>query len=90
MSISLAELKEKLLAAHRMGLRTVILPRDNEKDLADVPPEVQSDLTVKFVETMDEVLQMALERPLPSPPEAPVEVLPKSEPTVERERGLTN
>ena len=57
--------KEKLLAAHRMGMRTVILPRDNEKDLADVPPDVQAALTVKFVDTMDEVLQLALESPLP-------------------------
>lgn len=56
--------KEKLLAAHRLGLRTVILPRDNEKDLADVPPEIQAQMSVKFVETMDEVLLLALERPL--------------------------
>jgi ATP-dependent Lon protease len=56
--------KEKLLAAHRMGLRTVLLPKDNEKDLADIPPDIQSMLSVKFVETMDEVLQLALERPL--------------------------
>ena len=48
--------KEKLLAAHRMGLRTVVLPKDNEKDLAEIPPEVQSSLAIKFVETMDEVL----------------------------------
>jgi ATP-dependent Lon protease len=56
--------KEKLLAAHRMGLRTVLLPKDNEKDLADIPQEVLSVLTVQFVETMDEVLQIALERPI--------------------------
>jgi ATP-dependent Lon protease len=56
--------KEKLLAAHRMGLRTVILPKDNEKDLADIPQEILSSLTVHFVETMDEVLQIALERPI--------------------------
>ncbi len=57
--------KEKMLAAHRMGLKTVILPKDNEKDLADVPPDVQAVLSVKFVDTMDEVLQVALERPIP-------------------------
>src|SRR6201988_28418 len=56
--------KEKLLAAHRLGLRTVILPKDNEKDLADIPQEILSSLTVHFVETMDEVLQIALERPI--------------------------
>ncbi|HKW63434.1 MAG TPA: endopeptidase La, partial [Candidatus Acidoferrum sp.] len=44
--------KEKLLAAHRMGLRTVVLPKDNEKDLADIPQEILSSLTIHFVETM--------------------------------------
>ena len=55
-------LKEKVLAAHRFGVRTIILPRDNEKDLADIPAEIQKDLSFKLVETMDEVLQIALER----------------------------
>jgi ATP-dependent Lon protease len=54
--------KEKLLAAHRMGLRTIILPKDNEKDLADIPQEILSSLKIHFAETMDEVLQIALER----------------------------
>jgi ATP-dependent Lon protease len=58
-------LKEKILAAHRLGVRTIILPRDNEKDLADVPEEVQKILEFKLVETMDEVLQIALEREAP-------------------------
>jgi ATP-dependent Lon protease len=60
--------KEKLLAAHRMGLRTIILPKDNEKDLAEIPQEILSSLKIHFVETMDEVLQIALERPI-----APIE-----------------
>jgi ATP-dependent Lon protease len=55
-------MKEKLLAAHRMGLRTVLLPKDNEKDLAEIPQEILSSLKLHFVETMDEVLQIALER----------------------------
>ncbi|HZN03331.1 MAG TPA: endopeptidase La [Candidatus Polarisedimenticolia bacterium] len=54
--------KEKILAAHRLGVRTVILPRDNEKDLADVPEDVQKALEFRLVETMDDVLQIALER----------------------------
>jgi ATP-dependent Lon protease len=54
--------KEKLLAAHRMGSQTVILPRDNEKDMAEIPANVQQELTIRFVETMDEVLDLALER----------------------------
>ncbi len=59
-------LKEKVLAAHRFGMKTVIMPKDNEKDLADVPPEVQSELEFKPVDTMDEVLEIALER-MPAP-----------------------
>jgi ATP-dependent Lon protease len=54
--------KEKVLAAHRLGVRTIILPRDNEKDLADVPDDVQKALEFRLVETMDDVLQIALER----------------------------
>src|SRR5690242_1890188 len=54
-------MKEKLLAAHRVGIRTVILPKDNEKDLAEIPAEIQADLTIRFVENMDQVLEIALE-----------------------------
>ena len=58
--------KEKLLAAHRAGIRVIILPRDNEKDLADVPVEIQAEFAIHFVETMDEVLKVALTRsPVP-------------------------
>jgi len=57
-------LKEKVLAAHRAGMTAVILPLDNEKDLKDVPEEVLEDLTVHFVDTMDEVLRIALVSPL--------------------------
>ncbi len=57
-------LKEKLLAAHRAGLFEVILPKDNEKDLAEVPENLRNAMKLHFVETMDHVLQLALERPL--------------------------
>jgi ATP-dependent Lon protease len=57
--------KEKVLAAHRLGIRTIILPRDNEKDLADIPEDIQKTLEFRLVETMDEVLQIALEREAP-------------------------
>jgi ATP-dependent Lon protease len=83
--------KEKLLAAHRMGLRTVLLPKDNEKDLADIPQEILSTLTIHFVDTMDEVLQIALERPI-VPFEHP-EVAPVAEafvPGAEKDTSLTN
>ena len=83
--------KEKLLAAHRVGLRTVILPKDNEKDLADIPPEIQAEMAIRFVETMDEVLEMALESPLPAAGPAPVsEVEPKFGAEVAQDKELTN
>jgi ATP-dependent Lon protease len=54
--------KEKLLAAHRNGLTRVILPKDNEKDLPEVPDYISKDMELHFVESMDEVLRLALER----------------------------
>ena len=84
-------LKEKLLAAHRNGIYTVVLPRDNEKDLADVAPEILAVMTIKFVETMDEVLRLALESPLVVAPLPVVpEVAPEFQPTVETDQELTN
>jgi ATP-dependent Lon protease len=59
-------LKEKLLAAHRAGLFEVILPKDNEKDVAEVPENLRNAMKLHFVDTMDQVLQIALESPLPS------------------------
>ena len=53
--------KEKVLAAHRSGIRTLILPKRNEKDLIDIPEEIRSELTVHFVQKADEVLKLALE-----------------------------
>jgi ATP-dependent Lon protease len=59
--------KEKLLAAHRAGIKHVILPKENEKDLQDLPKDILEVLNVTLVETMDEVLQIALERqPVPT------------------------
>ncbi len=58
--------KEKLLAAHRFGLKTIIMSKDNEKDLADIPEEVRDDLTIHTVETIDEVLAIALEKVKPT------------------------
>ena len=57
-------LKEKLLAAHRAGITTIILPKDNERDLADIPKNVLDGLKVHMVQTMDEVLKIALVEPL--------------------------
>src|SRR5688572_10653389 len=61
--------KEKLLAAHRAGVRTIIIPKDNEKDLADIPKNVLDVLNIHMVSHMDEVLKVALDGPLtPIPP----------------------
>jgi ATP-dependent Lon protease len=57
--------KEKLLAAHRAGVKNIILPKDNEKDLADIPKNVLDALALYMVEGMDEVLKIALTEPLP-------------------------
>jgi ATP-dependent Lon protease len=83
--------KEKLLAAHRLGLHTIILPKDNEKDLADIPPEIQAQMSIQFVESMDEVLQLALEQPLPISGRPPVSgVEPKFGADVAQDNELTN
>ena len=58
-------LKEKLLAAHRAGLFEVILPKDNEKDVAEVPENLRNAMKLRFVDTVDQVLAIALEQPLP-------------------------
>ena len=58
--------KEKVLAAHRAGVKTVIAPADNEKDMEDIPDYVQKDLKFVFVKHMDEVLKVALTR-MPHP-----------------------
>ncbi|WP_411028587.1 S16 family serine protease, partial [Salmonella sp. s58998] len=57
-------LKEKLLAALRGGIRTVLIPGENRKDLADIPANVTRDLKIVPVKWIDEVLDLALERPL--------------------------
>jgi ATP-dependent Lon protease len=59
-------IKEKVIAAHRAGCKTVVLPRDNERDLIEVPEFVRKDLRFVFAEHMDEVLRESLTEPLPS------------------------
>jgi len=53
-------LKEKLLAAHRAGIKQVLIPKDNEKDLIDIPKKVKEDIKITPVEIVDEVLKIAL------------------------------
>ena len=61
-------IKEKVIAAHRSGCKTVIMPRDNERDLLEVPEFVRKDMRFVFAEHMDEVLSEALTKPLPALP----------------------
>jgi ATP-dependent Lon protease len=79
-------LKEKLMAAHRHGIMEAIMPRENERDLPDIPDAIKSTMKLHFVDSMDEVLRIALEREivaLPVPAVAtvvevmPVEVIPE-------------
>ena len=73
-------LTEKLVAARRAGVHTVLIPRGNEKDLGEVPEEVRADLSFVIVETMDQVLEHALERAGSQPSEAPPEMPSESAP----------
>lgn len=72
-------LKEKLLAAHRAGLTCIVIPKENEKDLVEVPQDVLEAMQINLVDTMDEVVQLALER-LPQPRAA---ATPTPEPAAE-------
>ncbi|MBI4893281.1 MAG: endopeptidase La [Acidobacteria bacterium] len=73
--------KEKLLAAHRHGIYEALLPRDNEKDLSDVPENIRKEMKIHFVDSMDEVLKFALVGDLESlasrPPAHPLEITPE-------------
>ncbi|MBV8205451.1 MAG: endopeptidase La [Acidobacteria bacterium] len=70
-------LKEKLLAAHRAGIFEAVIPKDNEKDMADLPENLRNAMKLHLVENMDQVLKIALESPLPEiKEEAPAGLLP--------------
>jgi ATP-dependent Lon protease len=75
-------LKEKLLAAHRAGIFEAVLPRANEKDLADLPENLRSVMKLHFVDQMDDVLRIALEAPLPELHEETPEALTAVKPPV--------
>jgi len=76
-------LKEKLMAAHRHGILEAIMPRENEKDLPDIPDAIKQTMKLNFVDSMDQVLKIALERELvalPMPPGNPaIDVQPTEE-----------
>ena len=64
-------LKEKLMAAHRHGIMEAIMPRENEKDLPDIPEAIRSSMKLNFVSSMYEVLRIALEREIVALPVTP-------------------
>ncbi len=69
-------LKEKLLAAHRHRIPEVILPKDNEKDLTEIPQNIRDAMKLHLVDNMDQVLEIALERPISGLSETAAEVMP--------------
>ncbi|MDN7143611.1 endopeptidase La [Pseudomonas sp. JQ170] len=77
--LAIGGLKEKLLAAHRGGIKTVIIPEENVRDLKEIPENIKQDLQIKPVKWIDEVLQIALQyAPEPLPDVAP-EIVAKDE-----------
>jgi len=80
-------LKEKLLAAHRGGIKTVIIPQENARDLKEIPDNIKADIEVVPVKWIDEVLDIALEY-IPSPKK--VETLPSSEKTVDEQETVSH
>ncbi len=78
--LAIGGLKEKLLAAHRAGIFEAIMPEENRKDLADIPENLKSAMKLNFVDSMDEVLKLALAGPLPEAKEDTPEVLPPVSP----------
>ncbi len=85
-------MKEKLLAAHRHAIHEVILPKDNEKDVPDIPENIRADMKLHFVEHMDEVLMVALERPIEglSVPSVPPEAVESTRPSTKTGRKVTH
>jgi ATP-dependent Lon protease len=71
-------LKEKMMAAHRNGVFEIIFPKDNEKDLADIPQNIKEKMKMYLVENMDQVLSIALERPLPLQPGEEAKATPEN------------
>ena len=76
-------LKEKLLAALRAGITEAIIPKENEKDLPEVPENIRNNMKIHLVENMDQVLKIALERPLPQITTETPETLPAVPPSAE-------
>jgi len=79
-------LKEKLLAAHRGGIKIVIIPQENERDLAEIPKNIIQDLEIRPVRWIDQVWQIALQR-MPEAAVKPGEPTPPEGPKAESKTG---
>ena len=86
--LQIGGLKEKLLAAHRAGINHVLIPKDNEKDLVDIPKKVKEDIKITPVKVVDDVLKIALTKELKRVEWVEVDNISKSE--NKTEKVLTN
>ena len=79
--------REKILAARRAGITSVLIPRHNEKDLIDLPPEVKADVTFHSIDTLDDVMEylFPIKQPAKSEPRTKGGVTPRRSPTVKIE-----
>ncbi len=88
--LAIGGLKEKLLAAHRAGIKHVLIPKDNEKDLVDIPERVKNDIKITPVKHVDEVLKIALIKELKRVDWVEVQDIAKSKKEEDSEKILTN
>ena len=88
--LAIGGLKEKLLAAHRAGIKHVLIPNDNEKDLVDIPEKVKNDIKITPVKHVDEVLKIALTKEMKKIEWADVQDMAKSKKEEDSEKILTN
>ena len=88
--LAIGGLKEKLLAAHRAGIKHVLIPNENEKDLVDIPEKVKNDIKITPVKHVDEVLKIALTKELKRVDWVEVQDVTKSKKEEDSEKILTN
>ena len=88
--LAIGGLKEKLLAAHRAGIKHVLIPNENEKDLVDIPEKVKNDIKITPVKHVDEVLKIALTKELKRVDWAEVQDIAKTKKEEDSEKILTN
>ena len=88
--LAIGGLKEKLLAAHRGGIKTVLIPEENVKDLTEIPDNVKNQLEIIPVKWIDRVLEVALERPLTPLSEAEIAKLAEEAAVASAKQAVDN